>query len=196
MKNYLLLFTVLFFASCSEDASVTETNTTTKVVENTEPKSRFEIMYDDFMLLETGKMFRGVDFNMTMSEVRKIERARPTARENSSEKMDELFFEVDLSKEILDFADVKYSFAADGLYFISAEAYFTNEKKSEAFYKQLKAHYTSKYGEGELADDGYLEFNYTEDKKNVLLAIKDINYPPTATDPGSYGFFLVYSLLN
>lgn len=194
MKNYLGLLVVLFFVSCTNEA-VKET-TSKNTTETSEPKSNFEIMFDDFMLLDEAKMFRGIDFNMTISEVRKIERSRATTQENSSEKMDELFFEVDLSKEILDFANLKYSFAAKGLYFISAEAYFTNEKKSQSFYNRLETYFKTKYGAGEIADDGYLEFSVTEKKKNILIAIKEVNFPATAADKGSFGFFLVYSLMS
>lgn len=197
MKNLLLLAIVLLMFSCAnETAKETNTKESTLIEAVSETNATFKKTFDDFMIIEEGKLFRGLNFNLTMSEVRKIERVRAAAQEKSSEKMDELFFEVDLTKEILDFANVKYSFAADGLYFISAEGFFINEKMSLSFFQQLKSFFEMQYGKGDLAEDGYLEFETKVDKKEILIAIKEVNVPPTTDEKGGYGFFLVYSLMN
>lgn len=170
-------------------------NATDKLAGLTKSNDPIDIMFNDLMQPEAGGMFRGLDFDMDIVTVEKVELARKTSTKNNSEKEGELFITTDLGKEVLDFADLKYNFDDKGLYVLSAEGYITTEEKSKAFYKKLSDYYTTKHGAGKLAADGYMDFEGKTDKMSYQVSLKEINYPPTETEKGSYGFSIIYSIL-
>lgn len=182
-------FIVLFFVSCSSKQNATEPKP--------ENRSTSEQVFENFLRSDEGKMFRAIDFNMTISEVRKIEREQSNTSEMHSEKMNEVKFQLDLSDQFLDFAELVYFFDAGGLSFISANGYFKSKKNADAFYKHLEKYFTTKYGNGEWADDGFLEITTEYNKNPLLIAIKPIDFTASsAENENSYGFFLFFSLLN
>ena len=191
MKKTALIFLSLLLIFGCKDSEEKKSKAAIASLDNEDPYLK---MFTEFMMIDGKSVFRGVNFDMTEDEVRKVEHSYATSRENSSEKMQELFFEVDLTSELLDFADVRYSFDEKGLYFINVESYLTSPEKSKSFYKNLESYFTKAFGEGVFADDGFLEFETTKNGQKIQAAIKEVNIAPTEKDKGSYGFYLLYSL--
>ena len=191
MKKISFLFLCVFLIFGCKDSDSKKSAAAVAALDSEDPYLK---MFTEFMMIDGKSVFRGVNFDMTEDEVKKIEHSYETSRENSSEKMQELFFEVDLSEELLDFADIRYSFDEKGLFFINVESYLTSPEKSKSFYKNLESYFNSAYGKGEYADDGFLEFETTKNGKKIQAAIKEVNIAPTEKDKGSYGFYLLYSL--
>lgn len=192
-KTILIFFSFLILAACSNDSA---SNSQFDIVETAalDSSDPYIDMFSDFMKFNPEYIFREVNFDMSEDEVRKTERSYKTSSENSSEKENELFFEVDLSSDLLDFADIRYSFDEKGLYFINVESYITTEEKSKSMNHNLETYLTNSYGKADIAEDGFQEFAATHKGLKVQIAYKEVNLPPTATEKGSYGFYLFYSL--
>lgn len=195
MNKILLILCLTLLISCDTNETKTVEPSTSDIenlgIDKDDPYFK---MFTNFMLFDKTHLFRGVNLNMTEKEVRQIESGYPVSSEMRTEKANEIYFEVNLSNEPLDFVDLRYNFNEGKLVFISAEGYCSNEKKSKSFYKNLETYYTNTIGKGEYADDGYLEFKTKNGDQNVMVAIKEVNFPPAGSDKGSYGFFLLYSL--
>ena len=174
MKNMIKtpLQTILFFAialsisliSCTNaQSNIASLGTDNKTTVSDEP---FLKMYTDLMIPNSGLLFRGVDFDMSRAEIRKIEIDRATCSETDSEKENQLIITTDLGPELLDFADVKYTFDEKGMYFIEVETYAITKEKASYLYNKVKDYYASSLGESAIAEDGYLEFKGTNKKYN------------------------------
>lgn len=197
MKNLVLLL-LLSWSLCSCNTSENKKNinkplsaTATKEI----VKDPFLILYNDLMLPGSGKLFRGVDFDMSRSEIKKIELARVSCVETDSEKDNQLIITTDMGSETLDFADIKYTFDEKGMYYIEVETYAITKEKSSYVYNKIKDFYTSSLGEGTLAEDDYLEFSSSNKRYKYQVAIKEINLEATETDDATYGMFILISML-
>ncbi len=167
-----------------------KTSTTEEIV-----KDPFLILYNDLMLPGSGKLFRGVDFDMSRSDIKKIELARTACTETDSEKENQLIITTDMGSETLDFADIKYTFDEKGMYYIEVETYAITSEKSSYVYNKIKDYYSSSLGEGTLAEDGYLEFSSSNKNYKYQVAIKEINLDATETEEATYGMYLLISML-
>lgn len=193
--RYNLLF--VFFLSISlASCTDTQSNSSTVAEKNTAEVTAdpFLEMYTDLMIPGSGLLFRGVDFDMSRTEVRKVEMNRSECSETDSEKENQLIITTDLGPETLDFADVKYTFDEKGLYFIEVETYAITEAKSNYLYNKVKDYYTASLGEGDFAEDGYLEFKGSNKNYSYQVAIKKIDLAATETEEASYGMFLLFSM--
>lgn len=195
MNKIILIICITLLMSCNSGETKTE-ETKESDIENSklDKDNPYFKMFTNFMLFDETHLFRGINLNMTEDEVRQIENEYPVSSELRSDKVNELYFEVKLSNEPLDFVDVRYTFHEGKLTFIGTEGYCSDEKKSKSMYQNLEKHFTNTLGKGQYADDGFLEFNMKNGDQNILVAIKEVNFPPAGTDDGSYGFFLLYSL--
>lgn len=195
MNKYSLFFlSFILFFGCKSDNPKTEIKEEVASApapdENVDPYLKMLI---NFLDIKDEHLFRGINFDMTSEEVRKIERLFPTSRENASEKERELFFEVDLSEELLDFADLRYSFDEQGLYLINVSAYVTTEEKAFALNRYLNEYLSLRYGPATLAEDGFYEYLSSMNGRGIMISTKPVNIPPKGGNAGSYGFYLYFS---
>lgn len=157
-------------------------------------KEPFLILYEDLILPGSGGLFRGVGFDMSMKEVKKIEIERAKCSETDTEKDNQLIITTDLGLETLDFADIKYTFDKDGLFYIEAESYSITKEKSDFIFNKVKNFYTSSLGEGKIADDGYLEFFGATKKHKYQVALKKIILTEEEEGNESFGMYLLFSI--
>lgn len=193
-KSFLiaLLFIATSITSCNSNSSNTDTaNSENNTTVSSEP---FLEMYNDLVIPGSGLLFRGVDFDMSRTDIRKIEMDRPECSETPSEKENQLIITTDLGPETLDFADVKYTFDEKGMYYIEVETYVITKAKADYLYNKVKYFYTNSLGEGVLAEDGYLEFLGSSKKYKYQVAMKEIVLEATATEEASYGMYLLFSM--
>lgn len=187
-----VLFLAVSLVSCSETQSVdAPLNNENDTVVSAEP---FLEMYNDLMIPGSGLLFRGVDFDMSRTEIRKIEMSRSECSETESEKENQLIITTDLGSETLDFADIKYTFDEKGVYYIEAETYAITKEKADYLFNEVKYFYSSSLGEGVLAEDGYLEFKGSNKRYKYQVAMKEIVLEATETEQASYGMYLLFSM--
>jgi hypothetical protein len=191
----VLLFVIalsISLISCSE----TQPGETSLKKENLTPVSDepFLKMYTDLVIPNSGLLFRGIDFDMSRTEVRKIEINRAACSETIGKKYNQLIITTDLGPQVLDFADLKYTFDEKGLYFIEVETYAITKEKSSYLYNKIKDYYVASLGESTVAEDGYLEFKGANKKYNYQVAMKEILLEATETEEESYGIFLLFSM--
>ena len=142
-------------------------------------------LIDDLFMNDKASLYRGVEFDMTKAEVKKLELARNTTSLYNEDST--LVITTDLGEEILDFADISYSFDDEGLYHIGVEGYITTKEKANELYDKIESYLTNKYGEGEIADDGFYEIQVEGKKYDFIIAMLNI----TGVED-SYGFYLYF----
>lgn len=144
-------------------------------------------LYNDLMELSSGGIFRGASFDMSKDKVKGIENARSTTSVYRDEG-NELVITTDMGPEILNFADVTYTFDSKGLYHIKVESYSMEKAEADEVYNKVKSHFTSKLGSPTLADDGYYEFYGKSGKYNYTVAIYNLDYEES---PGMYMYMYI-----
>lgn len=139
--------------------------------------------YADLMEVESGGIFRGVNFNMSKEAVKNYELDRNTTSVYQEDEPNELIITTDMGDDILNFADITYKFDEQGLYHIKVETYGTDAKSVEKVYDMVKEFYTNKLGSGVIAEDGYLEFYGKNRSYNYTVAMENLGYEDS---PGMY----------
>lgn len=132
-------------------------------------------LYEDLMLPKTEGIFRGVNFNMSKDEVKKIETARETVTVFEDESGDKFIVTSDMGPETLNFADITYNFDDQGLYGISVETYAKTIEEGTAVFDLIIAEYTAKYGAPTVAEDGFSEFSGESNGNKFDIAVKNID---------------------
>ena len=132
-------------------------------------------LYEDLMLPKTEGVFRGINFNMTKSEVKEIETARKTITIFEDESDDKFVVTTDMGPETLNFADITYNFDDQGLYGISVESYAKSLEEATEVFNMIAAEYTAKYGAPTIAEDGFSEFEGELNGIKFDIAIKNID---------------------
>lgn len=201
----LFLIALLACFSCdmssftgNDDAEVTDVIETPIVeIDEDEPVSTTRSttsnpMYNDLMQPEAGGVYRGVYFNMKRGNVLEYEESRMTTSIYKDEIPEELVITTDMGKEVLDFADVTYKFDEQGLYSIMVESYNVSLEGATAVYDLIVEKYTEKYGEPEIAEDGFAEFIATDAKSGLEYQISVKNIDDVED---SFGLYLYFDLL-
>lgn len=151
----------------------------------------FEKLFLDFIMPSSDNVFRGIAFDMSREEVKAIELARNTTALRKSEKVDELIIECNMGSEVLDFVDITYYIDNEGVYALDAETYVITPQKSTYVFNKVKEFYSAKLGKYTLADDGYYDFKGFANDYKYKLSIKQVDFPPTGEEEGSYGMYLL-----
>lgn len=132
--------------------------------------------FDQLMELSSGGVFRGASFDMSKSAVKEMETARNTTSVYKDEEDKELVITTDMGADILNFADVTYTFDEQGLYHIGVESYAVSKAGADRVFNKVKSHFTSKLGTPTLADDGFYEFYGKNGKYSYVVAIYNLEY--------------------
>lgn len=148
-------------------------------------------LYEDLMLPETTGVFRGIDFNMSKSEVKAIETARKTITIYEDESENKLIVTTDMGPDKLNFGDITYDFDGKGLYGISVETYAKTLEDATAVFDLAVKEYTSKYGAPIVAEDGFTEFEAELNGSKFSIAIKNI----TDFDE-SFGMYMYFDVIE
>lgn len=174
MKKIVLLFTAfIFVTSVSAQRDGFDRNGNINV----------DDQFADLMEVESGGLFRGVNFDMSKEAVLDYESARSTTSVYQDEEDFELIITTDMGPDILNFADITYTFDEKGLYHIKVETYSTDAGAAEKVFKKVKEYYTNKLGDGVLAEDGYTEFYGKSRSYDYTVAIENLGYEDS---PGMY----------
>lgn len=204
MKRILFLFAAASFmfacdTTVGDLVDKTSNNTEEVVAEETEVQTvtggerstTNNPLYNDLMLPTTGGVYRGVHFDMNRDEVYDIETARSTVDVYKDETDEELVITTDMGKEILDFGDITYRFDEQGLYGIKVETYAVSLEGATEVFDMVIDTYTEKFGEPTVAEDGYSEFNATDDLSghDYTIAVKNIDDVEE-----SYGMYMYFDL--
>ena len=144
--------------------------------------------FKELMELEDGGLFRGVNFDMTKEEVLKIENSRYTTSVYSDIVDSELVITTDMGEDILNFADVSYSFDNKGLYHIKVETYATASYIADDVYQLVKDYFSLKLGPPTLAEDGFYEFYGKYSGYDYVIAIYNLEYEDS---PGMEMYFYI-----
>lgn len=192
---FMIFVAALMFACNTEttekevgDEAVTSENANSSDERSTTNNPR----YNDLMLPSTAGVFRGVSFDMAKSKVSSIETARSAVDIYQDETEDELIITTDMGKEILDFADITYKFDEQGLYSIKVETYAVSLESSTEDFNMIIEHYTEKFGEPTIAEDGFYEFSATDEVSgnDYSIAIKNID-----DLEGTYGMYMYFDVM-
>ena len=146
---------------------------------------KVEDLYKELMEISSGGVFRGVSFDWTKEQVLKLETSRTTTSVYRDEKPEELVITTDMGPDILNFGDITYTFDDKGLYHIKVETFATTNEGNKKVYQKIKDYYTSKFGKGVLAEDGYLEFSAKVKSQAYVIALDSLD---SETSPGIYMF--------
>jgi hypothetical protein len=93
---------------------------------NREGEVKVEDLFNDLIEpLNTQGVFRGVWFDMSKTAVKDVETDKTTTSVYRDEEQTELVITTDMGDNILDFADITYTFDDKGLYHIGVETYAT-----------------------------------------------------------------------
>ena len=148
-------------------------------------------LYEDLMLPKTEGVFRGINFDMSKSEVKDIETSRSTVKIFEDEAEDEFIVTTDMGSETLNFADITYSFDGEGLYGISVESYAISLEAATEVFDMIVADYTTKYGAPTIAEDGFAEFSGEKAGKKFDIAIKNID-----DLEDSFGMYMYFDIVE
>ncbi|MEZ4979382.1 MAG: hypothetical protein R2772_08790 [Chitinophagales bacterium] len=147
-----------------------------------------EPLFQDLMQPDAGGVFRGVYFDWSKSKVKDFELTRSTSSLYKEDVETELVITTDMGADIMNFADITYTFDEKGLYHIKVESYATSKQAADDVYNKVVAFFTKKLGAGVLADDGYLEFKGKSGSYNYVVALENIEYEDS---PGMYMYIYV-----
>lgn len=170
MKNLLLiiLLPLAIFTACGDSGtSSTETSA------SEDGKESYEVLFNDLFLPGSGGVFRGVSFEDSREDIKKLETSRSTITILDEESEYSLTFTSDMGKEALNFADIEYSVDDMGMYAVTVETYAVDKETADAVLKLTLDHLTSLYGASELASDGFNEF--VSEEEGVIFAVKEID---------------------
>jgi len=146
---------------------------------------KVEDIYNDLMETSSRGIFRGASFDWTKAQVLKLETDRTTTSVYRDEKPEELVITTDMGADVLNFGDITYSFDENGLYHIKVETFATTNEVNKKVFEKIIAFYTSKFGKGVEAEDGYLEFTDKSQYQDYVIAIEAVD---SETSPGIYLF--------
>jgi len=185
VTTILIAFTLV---SCGTDKSETTKEEQSKVAQD--PMLE---MFNDLTLPGSDGVFRNVELDMTMDEVRKIELKSSKCYEEKAEKEGQLKIVTDLGMKSLNFANIKYQFDKSGLYALHAEVYTTSSKEALFVFDKVRSYYKTSLGGENLADDGFYEYQGERNHK-YQVAIKLIDLAPVDDLKGTYGMDIIISL--
>ena len=138
-------------------------------------------LFEDLILPDVDGIFRGVDFNMSKSQVLKIEN-----RETTSIYADEeikLIITSDMGADFNNFADIYYWFDENGLDYIELETYAISGELSVATFEMVKDYYTQKMGKHSINENGFMEFHGKHNGQHYTI---EIDYVDIANEYGMY----------
>jgi hypothetical protein len=147
---------------------------------------KVEDLYNNLMEISSGGVFRGASFDWTKDQVLNLETARATTSVYRDENPEELVITTDMGADILNFGDITYTFDDNGLYHIKVETFATTNEANKKVFEKIKSYYTSKFGQGVIAEDGYLEFEGKTKTYNYVIALDALD---GEASPGIYLFF-------
>ncbi len=113
---------------------------------------------------------------MAKSDVLDIENSRNTTSVYKDEEDTELVITTDMGADIMNFADVTYSFDEQGLYHIGVESYAVSKSSADSVFDMVKSYYTNKLGTPTLAEDGFYEFYGKYSGYDYVIAIYNLEY--------------------
>jgi hypothetical protein len=174
-RTSLTLLLALFIVSAFAQREGVDRNGNVKV----------EDLYNELMEIGSGGVFRGASFDMTKAQVLKLETDRATTSVYRDETPEELVITTDMGSDILNFGDITYTFDEKGLYHIKVETFATTNEANKKVYEKIVAFYTSKFGQGVVAEDGYLEFTAKGKSQPYVIALDALD---SETSPGIYMF--------
>jgi hypothetical protein len=132
--------------------------------------------FNQLMELSSGGIFRGASFDMAKSDVLDIENSRNTTSVYKDEEDTELVITTDMGADIMNFADVTYTFDEQGLYHIGVESYAVSKSSADRVFDMVKSYYTNKLGTPTLAEDGFYEFYGKYSGYDYVIAIYNLEY--------------------
>lgn len=132
-------------------------------------------MFLDLIRPETAGMFRGVEFDMSKDEVKKIETSRGNVTIYKDETPEELIVTTDMGRNKSNFADITYGLDSKGLYSVTVESYTDTKENALEVFNEVKKYLTDKNGAPYEAEDGFSEYTLQRNDKKYMIAIKNIN---------------------
>ncbi|MEZ4929125.1 MAG: hypothetical protein R2777_03840, partial [Chitinophagales bacterium] len=119
--------------------------------------------------------FRGIEFDMSKDEVKKIETSRGNVTIYRDETPEELIVTTDMGRNKSNFADITYSFDGQGLYSVTVESYTDTKENALEVFNEVKKYFTNKYGAPYEAEDGFSEYTIDGANKKYMIAVKNID---------------------
>lgn len=179
MKVLFNLIPALFlFFACGNSNPVTEPME--------ELSEGYSVLFTDLFQLQDGGIFRGVEWDMTKEQVLNVESKRATSSVLENED-DKVIITSDMGEEVLNFADITYAFDEKGLYNIGVETFAVDKETSNMVYEEVIKHLNEKYGQSEVASDGFTEFK--DSSKKLLIAVSKIELED------SFGMYIYFEYL-
>ncbi|MCB9226149.1 MAG: hypothetical protein H6578_03095 [Chitinophagales bacterium] len=174
MNKIFALFTValLLFSCNTSSNSDNNGNSNVEVTERVTSKNQ---LFLDLIRPETSGMFRGIEFDMSKDEVKKIETSRGNVTIYRDETPEELIVTTDMGRNKSNFADITYSFDGQGLYSVTVESYTDTKENALEVFNEVKKYFTNKYGTPYEAEDGFSEYTIDGANKKYMIAVKNID---------------------
>jgi hypothetical protein len=180
MNKLFPLFALIFlFVACNSDVS--------KPSPISAEATKNSILFTDLFQPQDGGIFRGVEFDMLKAEVLKIEKTRKSASILKDDSETKLVITTDMGSEVLNFADITYTFDEKGLYTLKVETYAVDKSTADLVYEEILTYLESLYGKGVLAEDGFVDFKSEE--KGVAVAVQNIDLET------SFGMYIYFDML-
>lgn len=124
---------------------------------------------------EDGGILRGIEFNMSIEEVKELEAAADEFFEYDSEHLRATYY---IGSENY-VADIYYSFDEDGLYKIIVETFLTDQNNALDWVDDADEYYRKKFGEP-YVNDGQMTWFVPTDDQNYKVKVEDISLPNDA----------------
>jgi hypothetical protein len=180
-KLFIFLFPLLFIAACNNQPS----ETTTDLVDE-EAIELPIILFNDLFLPAQGGFIRGVDFGMDRAAILAIEEKIEKSVVFKDEDDVELVITTDMGRDVMNFGDITYLFEDGELYAIIIETYLISPETSEGVFQHVIDYLNTKYGEGMVAEDGFVD--YVTD--NLLIAVRNFDIED------SYGMYMTVEFVK
>jgi hypothetical protein len=181
---YICLSSIFGLSLLSFSYTTTHNSTYKEIINETEKPEK---LFEDLFLTKSGGVFRGVNFDDSREVVEKLEKSRSIVTVLDDQKEGSISFTTDMGLETLNFADITYHIDEKGVYAIDVETFTINKEMADAILSLAIYHYSTQFGKGAVAFDGYTEFK--DSKNKVLYAIKDIS------EGGDYGMKIHIDIL-
>jgi hypothetical protein len=152
MNKYYILFLLIILYSCKNENNIKIKNPT--------------VYFEQLITKEKKAIFKNLNFDFTLDEVKKIENAQLYDATN-----EHLFYSYNFPKDstnFVEYADIKYFFDEESiLKIITANIYLNDSIQETQLLENFKEYYTIKYGDTKLDDYEYDNWDATADSKNT-----------------------------
>lgn len=151
MRYIYILIISIFLFSCKNENDIEVSNPS--------------IYYKELITKEKKAIFKNINFDFTLEEVKKVENAQ--LYEATPEH---LFYSYNFPKDsslFVEYADIKYFFDEENtLKIITANIYLNDSVQESQLLENFKEYYTIKYGDTKIDDYDYDNWDATADSRN------------------------------